>query len=302
MTAAPYQTAPSESRAGAGASDRVRPADHANLPVAAVGADEAPAPRESPAWHLAGACAETGVPGVVTLREIPFLPQAEIRARDEETATRALGPLPAPGRAVTHAGYTLLWCGPAWYLAVADPANPAGPSADAGPAGPARPDAIAGTTAPATVAAPPPSYPANAAQTEAGQAEGAQAEAAAGRGAATGQGRTRAVASAAWSAEPAHAALPWDADGPGIDVVDSSAARTVLELRGSSARDVLSHGCRVDLHPRVFPPGATARTLLARATVVVHHPDVDTYRVYVGASYADHLTRWLLDAMTPYVT
>lgn len=146
--------------------------------------------RESPSGHLAEACAEASVPGVVTLREIPFLPQAEVRGPDLARTDDAL------------------WLGPGWYLVV---------------------------------------------------------------------GRVPAGA------------------------VDTSAARTTLELAGPYARDVLAHGCRLDLHPRVFPPGAAARTNVAKATVVLHRYG-DAYRLYVGSSSADYLTRWLLDAMTPYVS
>ncbi|WP_285698235.1 sarcosine oxidase subunit gamma family protein [Actinomadura sp. NBRC 104412] len=46
------------------------------------------------------------------------------------------------------------------------------------------------------------------------------------------------------------------------DAVVVSAARTVLELSGPSARDVLSHDCPLDLHPRVFGPGRCAQTRL----------------------------------------
>ena len=50
-------------------------------------------------------------------------------------------------------------------------------------------------------------------------------------------------------------------------VVGLSANRTVLELRGPAARDVLAAGCSLDLHPRAFGAGACAQTLLARAPV-----------------------------------
>jgi sarcosine oxidase, subunit gamma len=85
-------------------------------------------------------------------------------------------------------------------------------------------------------------------------------------------------------------------------VVDVSALRAVLELRGPRAREVLAHGCPLDLHPRVFGPGHYAQTLVAKATVgllqVGLEPD---YRILVRASYADYLARWLLDAMTEYL-
>ncbi|MGH3741139.1 MAG: sarcosine oxidase subunit gamma, partial [Micromonosporaceae bacterium] len=42
--------------------------------------------------------------------------------------------------------------------------------------------------------------------------------------------------------------------------VDVSAHRTTLALAGPHARDVLEHGCSLDLHPRGFGPGACAQT------------------------------------------
>ncbi|MDS1269591.1 sarcosine oxidase subunit gamma family protein [Lipingzhangella sp. LS1_29] len=85
-------------------------------------------------------------------------------------------------------------------------------------------------------------------------------------------------------------------------VVDVSAQRTILELRGPRARDVLSHGCALDLHPREFRPGHYAQTHLAKATVGLLQTDTTpTYRILVRCSYADYLARWILDAMAEYV-
>jgi sarcosine oxidase subunit gamma len=82
-------------------------------------------------------------------------------------------------------------------------------------------------------------------------------------------------------------------------VVDVSAARTTLELAGPRARDVLEHGCALDLHPRAFGPGQCAQTLLAKANVVLHQvDDAPTYRLLVRPSFARYLVAWLLDAMT----
>lgn len=84
-------------------------------------------------------------------------------------------------------------------------------------------------------------------------------------------------------------------------VVDVSANRTVIELAGSAARDVLAHGCPVDLHPRRFGPGRCAQTLLAKAQVIVHQVnDTPTFQLYVRTSFAWYLAEWLLDAMTEY--
>ncbi|TDD92598.1 hypothetical protein E1293_00775 [Actinomadura darangshiensis] len=96
-------------------------------------------------------------------------------------------------------------------------------------------------------------------------------------------------------------ALGADCGGMCGSAVDVSAARTVLELSGPSARAVLAHGCLLDLHPRTFGPGRCAQTVLAQAQVVLHQTGAADYRLLVRTSYADHLVRWLLDAMTEYV-
>jgi sarcosine oxidase, subunit gamma len=84
-------------------------------------------------------------------------------------------------------------------------------------------------------------------------------------------------------------------------VVDVSGNRTVIELSGPAARDVLAHGCLVDLHPRVFGPGRCAQTLLAKAQVIIHQVnDAPTFHLYVRTSFAWYVAEWLLDAMTEY--
>jgi len=80
-------------------------------------------------------------------------------------------------------------------------------------------------------------------------------------------------------------------------VIGLSANRTVLELRGPHARDVLAAGCSLDLHPRAFGPGDCAQTLLARAAVILHQTDLEpVYRILVRGSFAGYLADWLLDA------
>ncbi|MFE3455647.1 sarcosine oxidase subunit gamma [Nonomuraea sp. NPDC059194] len=86
-------------------------------------------------------------------------------------------------------------------------------------------------------------------------------------------------------------------DGGSGSVVDVSAQRTTLRLAGPKARDVLSHGCTIDLHPTVFGPGACAQTTLARTQVVLL-PQDDGYLVLVRSSFAAYLAEWLLDAAT----
>jgi sarcosine oxidase subunit gamma len=96
------------------------------------------------------------------------------------------------------------------------------------------------------------------------------------------------------------------AGGPEFDgtVVDVSAQRTTVALRGEHARDLLAGGCALDLHPRVFGRGAAAQTLLGQAGVLLMALD-DTgthYQIVVRSSFAGYVTSWLLDAATEYRT
>ena len=82
--------------------------------------------------------------------------------------------------------------------------------------------------------------------------------------------------------------------------VDLSANRTTLELSGPSARDALDKGCALDLHPRSFAVGAAYATSLASVPVVLWRTADQTYRVLVRSSFADHVGRWLVDAIAEY--
>ena len=74
-----------------------------------------------------------------------------------------------------------------------------------------------------------------------------------------------------------------------------------LALAGANARAVLMKGCRLDLHPRAFKPGACMQTALARAQAILHHTDdAPTYEITVRNSFSVYLATWLLDAMAEY--
>jgi sarcosine oxidase, subunit gamma len=96
--------------------------------------------------------------------------------------------------------------------------------------------------------------------------------------------------------------------GFGGAVVDVSAQRTTLRLRGEHVRDVLATGCAIDLHPRAFPAGSAAQTTLGLAGVVLLALDdgVDGgathYHVLVRSSFARYLAAWLLDAAVEFST
>jgi sarcosine oxidase subunit gamma len=83
-------------------------------------------------------------------------------------------------------------------------------------------------------------------------------------------------------------------------VVDVSANRTVVELSGSFAREVLEKGCPVDLHPRAFRPGKAVTTTVGPVPVVLWQLADHSYRLLPRSSFADYLARWLLDAMREY--
>ena len=85
-------------------------------------------------------------------------------------------------------------------------------------------------------------------------------------------------------------------------VVDVSGQRTTLWLTGADARDVLSGGCAVDLHPRAFRRGAAAQTLLGQASVVLIALDdtATSYEILVRSSFAPYMASWLLDAASEH--
>ncbi|MDX3524329.1 sarcosine oxidase subunit gamma [Streptomyces scabiei] len=88
-----------------------------------------------------------------------------------------------------------------------------------------------------------------------------------------------------------------------VSVTDVSAQRTAVLVAGAGARDLLAHGCSLDLHPRAFGPGRCAQTTLGRTQVVLvarEEPSAGFW-VLVRSSFAGYLADWLLDAATEYV-
>jgi sarcosine oxidase, subunit gamma len=81
-------------------------------------------------------------------------------------------------------------------------------------------------------------------------------------------------------------------------VVDVSANRVCFELRGEDVEDVLAQGCSLDLHSSEFAPGRCAQTLLAKAQVILHRTERETFRILVRPSFAPYLRAWLEGALT----
>jgi sarcosine oxidase subunit gamma len=79
-------------------------------------------------------------------------------------------------------------------------------------------------------------------------------------------------------------------------IVDVSANRTVLEVSGPKARELLAHGVSIDLDARSFGPRRCAQTLLAKTQVIVESRDQSAFHIFTRISFASYLADFLLDA------
>jgi sarcosine oxidase subunit gamma len=88
-------------------------------------------------------------------------------------------------------------------------------------------------------------------------------------------------------------------------LTDVTDGRVALRLAGPNARDVLAKGCPLDLHPRAFPAGRCAQSLLAKASVLIHLALDDpqagpSFDLHVARSFSHYLFSWLEDAGREY--
>ena len=75
-----------------------------------------------------------------------------------------------------------------------------------------------------------------------------------------------------------------------------------LSLAGPRAVDVLAKGMTLDLDPDQFRAGCCARSLLAKAPVLLHRPgDGLLYEITVACSFSEYTSHWLRDAALEYV-
>lgn len=92
-----------------------------------------------------------------------------------------------------------------------------------------------------------------------------------------------------------------DAVPPAMGSLTSlSHGRTRLFLEGAAAREVLSTGIAVDLHPEVFRCDAYALTGLQDTPVLLHRTGAQRYELYVLRTYAGWIWDWLADAAKPF--
>lgn len=77
-------------------------------------------------------------------------------------------------------------------------------------------------------------------------------------------------------------------------VVDQSHGKSVLQLSGLGAREILARCCRLDLHPRVFGAGRCAATLVAHVPCILRQRDTTPcFDLIVASSFAV----WMLDEL-----
>jgi sarcosine oxidase subunit gamma len=73
-----------------------------------------------------------------------------------------------------------------------------------------------------------------------------------------------------------------------------SGAFLQMRITGDAARDVLAKGCTLDLHPKTFPAGHCAQTLLAKAGVLIALDNSKSaFSLVVRRSFAEYLALWL---------
>jgi sarcosine oxidase subunit gamma len=87
-------------------------------------------------------------------------------------------------------------------------------------------------------------------------------------------------------------------DGAFGSIVDVSGNRTLLEIGGPKARELLAHGVPIDLEARSFGPDRCAQTFLGKAQVIIARRDESAFHVYARTSFAGYVAGWLLEAAT----
>jgi len=88
--------------------------------------------------------------------------------------------------------------------------------------------------------------------------------------------------------------------GQHMAVTDVSSYYQMLQLAGTSARDVLAQGCPLDLHPRVFLPNHCAGSHYFKATIWLWQVDT-AYTLLIRRSFAGYIWSMIERASAEYV-
>ena len=77
-------------------------------------------------------------------------------------------------------------------------------------------------------------------------------------------------------------------------VSEQSGSRVCFRISGKYARDLMSRGCRIDLHRDAVSPGFCAQTNMAQIGVLLHQlDDGPAYDLYVYSGFARSFRDWL---------
>ncbi len=84
-------------------------------------------------------------------------------------------------------------------------------------------------------------------------------------------------------------------------ITNISNGEVVIRVEGEKIRQLLRHGCSIDLHPNVFKVGYCAQTLLGGVHVLLARNDDFSERrsvfdIVIRRSFAHHLFNWLVDS------
>ncbi len=82
-------------------------------------------------------------------------------------------------------------------------------------------------------------------------------------------------------------------------VVELSSGLAVFYLAGADSAEVLARGCRLDLHPSVFPAGHVAATTIAQVAVTIVQLPA-TRLLLTPATTARHFAEWLAATGAPF--
>jgi heterotetrameric sarcosine oxidase gamma subunit len=102
------------------------------------------------------------------------------------------------------------------------------------------------------------------------------------------------------SATPGSAGVTWQETCAGTAaVIDLSSALAIFHLAGADSAEVLARGCRLDLHPTVFPAGHAAATTIAQVAVII--VGLPAARLLLTpATTARHFGEWLAATGAPF--
>jgi heterotetrameric sarcosine oxidase gamma subunit len=87
--------------------------------------------------------------------------------------------------------------------------------------------------------------------------------------------------------------------GAGAAVTELSSALSAFLVAGRRVPEMLARGCRLDLHPQVFPPGAAAATVMVQVSVILAALPHGML-LLTPSSTAQHFAEWLETAARPF--